>query len=122
MGDIWVPLAYDACVIHATEIYYIIFGVLTFAGAIIGYAKARNLPWLIIGILTGGVLVTAGGLILYGQTNTIKIGLVLGLLAMATLSGLFIPKLMMNRAAPQVIVMAILSGVGMVLTLISFAK
>lgn len=108
--------------IHATEIYYIVLGVLTFAGAIIGYAKAKNLPWLITGILSGLVLITAGGLILYGQTNTIKIGLVLGLLATATLSGLFIPKVMMNRAAPQVIAMAILSGAGMVLTLISFAK
>lgn len=114
-------LSYDACVIQATEIYYITLGVLTLAGAVIGYAKAKELPWLVTGLLSGLMLIIAGGCLVYGQMNTIKIGLILGLLATATLSGLFVPKVMLNRAAPQVIAMAILSGAGMVLTLISFA-
>ena len=37
------------------------------------------------------------------------------------LAGFFIPKVMLNRAAPHVILMAVLSGIGMLLTLISFA-
>lgn len=107
--------------IQATEIYYIVFGVLTLIGGIIGYAKAKSLPSLIAGTISGLVLIGAGGLMLYGQTNTIKIGLILGLLATAGLAGQFIPKVMMNRAAPHVILMAVLSGLGMVLTLIAFA-
>ena len=122
LGDIPPTLAYDACVIQATEIYYIILGILTLAGAIVAYAKVKELTCLVGGILSGLGLIAAGGLLIYGQTNTVKIGLILGLLATAVLSGRFIPKVMMNRAAPQVIAMAILSGVGMVLTLIAFGR
>lgn len=108
--------------IQATEIYYILFGIVTFLGGVIGYAKARSIPSLVIGLIFGITLVSAGILLVCGQTNTIKIGLVLGLLGTAVLSGLFIPKVMMNRAAPHVIAMAILSGVGLVLTLITLGK
>ena len=110
-------------VIQATEIYYIIFGVLTLLGGIVGYAKAKSLPSLITGLIYGLTLLAAGILIFYGQTsvNLVKMGLILGLLATAALAGQFIPKVMMNRAAPHVIVMAVLSGIGMVMTLIAFA-
>jgi uncharacterized membrane protein (UPF0136 family) len=94
---------------------------LTLLGGIVGYAKVKCAPPLAIGLIFGITLVGAGILLLWGQTNTIKMGLILGLLATAGLSGLFIPKVMMNRAAPHVIAMAILSGLGMVLTLIAFA-
>lgn len=122
LGDSPSRLAYDANVIQATEIYYIVFGILTFIGGIIGYTKAKSLPSLIVGVISGLALIAAGGLLIYGQTNTIKIGLILGLLATAGLSGQFIPKVMVNRAAPHVIIMALLSGIGMALTLIAFGK
>jgi uncharacterized membrane protein (UPF0136 family) len=114
-------LAYDPVVIQVTEIYYIIFGILTLLGGIVGYAKLKSIPSLLTGLIFGITLVAAGILLLCKQTNTIKIGLLLGLLDTAILSGLFIPKVMMNRAAPHVIAMAIMSGIGMVLTLIAFA-
>jgi uncharacterized membrane protein (UPF0136 family) len=115
-------LAYDPPVIEATEIYYIVFGIVTFLGGVIGYAKAKSTPSLVIGLIFGITLVSAGILLLCGQTNTIKLGLILGLLSTAVLSGLFIPKVMMNRAAPHVIAMAVLSGAGLVLTLIALGK
>lgn len=114
-------MAYDPSVIQATEIYYLIFGMLTLLGGIVGYAKGKRAPALVIGLIFGITLVSAGVLLLWGQTNTIKIGLIVGLLGTAVLSGLFIPKVMMNRAAPHVIAMAVLSGIGMVLTLIALA-
>ncbi|MEI8233227.1 MAG: TMEM14 family protein [Verrucomicrobiota bacterium] len=107
--------------IQAAEIYYIVFGMVTLLGGIVGYAKVKSLPPLVIGLVFGLTLVGAGILLFCGHTNTIKIGLLLGLLATALLSGLFIPKVMMNRAAPHVIAMAVLSGIGMALTLIAFA-
>jgi len=109
-------------VIQATEIYYIILGVLTLAGAVIGYVKTKELTCLVGGLLAGLVLIAAGVLLVCEQTNLVKIGLILGLLATAVLSGRFIPKVMLNRAAPEVIVMAVLSGVGMILTLIAFGR
>ena len=116
-------LAYDLPVIRTTEIYYIVFGILTLVGGIIGYAKVKSLPSLVAGILYGIALIVAGIFIFTGQpdhVNNIKVGLIVGLLATAGLAGQFIPKVMLNRAAPHVIIMAILSAVGMVLTLIAF--
>ena len=115
--------AYDLFVIQATEIYYIVFGALTLLGGIVGYVKAKSLPSLLMGALFGLALIAAGVLIYTGREgnpNNIKVGLILGLLATAGLAGQFIPKVMINRAAPHVIAMAILSAMGMVLTLISF--
>ena len=108
--------------IQATQFFYIVFGVLTLLGGIIGYAKAKSLPSLIVGALFGVALIAAGMLIIYGHTNPhlLKPGLSLGLLATAALSGLFIPKVMVNRAAPHVIIMAGLSGIGMIITMVSF--
>ena len=115
--------AYDPCVIRTTEIYYIVFGTLTLLGGIMGYVKVKSLPSLITGVLLGLVLIGAGLLLFNGQTENIKnvkVGLILGLLATAGLAGLFIPKVMLNRAAPHVILMALLSAIGMALTLIAF--
>jgi len=123
LGDIGCGFAYDPCVIQATEIYYIVFGALTLLGGIVGYVKAKSLPSLITGVLFGLALIGAGILLFNGQTDNIKnikVGLILGLLATAGLAGQFIPKVMINRAAPHVIAMAVLSAVGMVLTLIAF--
>ena len=123
MGDRGSGFAYDPRVIQATEIYYIVFGALTLLGGTVGYLKAKSLPSLIAGVFFGIALIAAGVLLLNGQagnTKFIKVGLILGLLATAGLAGQFIPKVMINRAAPHVIAMAVLSAVGMVLTLISF--
>ena len=123
LGDRGSGFAYDPRVIQATEIYYIVFGALTLLGGTVGYLKAKSLPSLIAGMLFGIALIAAGVLLLNGQagnTKFIKVGLILGLLATAGLAGQFIPKVMINRAAPHVIAMAVLSAVGMVLTLISF--
>ena len=88
-----------------------------------GYLKAKSLPSLINGLFFGIALLVAGLLMTYGGANikSIKAGLIIGLLSTAMLAGFFIPKVMLNRAAPHVILMAVLSGIGMLLTLISFA-
>lgn len=108
--------------IRATEIYYIVFGALTLLGGIVGFCKAKSWPSLVAGILFGIALVAAGVLMIYGATypNYLMPGKILGLLATAGLAGWFIPKVMMNRAAPHVIAMAVLSAIGMVLMLILF--
>lgn len=113
-----------AFVIETTEIYYFVLGVLTLLGGVVGYWNAKSVPSLVWGILGGVTLIVAGFLICYGQTHEeyLTPGLILGLLATAGLAGQFIPKVMINRALPHVIAMAILSGLGLILTLISFAK
>ena len=124
LGDIGFGFAYDPYVIHATEIYYLVFGTLTLLGGIVGYIKVKSLPSLVLGIVYGIALISAGILLFNGSPDhlkNVKVGLIVGLLATAGLAGQFIPKVMVNRAAPHVIVMALLSAVGMALTLIAFS-
>ncbi len=105
--------------LNITKIFYLVFGVLTILGGIIGFVKAKSRASLIAGGICGAVLLLAGGLIFYG--NVIA-GLILGLLVTVALAGQFVPKVMLNRAPIHSIVMAILSALGLVFTLISFAK
>ena len=111
-------------VIETTVIYYFVFGVLTLLGGLVGYWKTKSIQALALGLICGLTLVGAGFLVSYGDTHVeyLTPGLILGLLATAGLSGQFIPKVMINRAPPHVIAMAILSGFGLLLTLIAFAK
>lgn len=111
-------------VIETTVIYYFVFGALTLLGGLVGYWQTKSIQSLALGLICGLTLVAAGFLVYYGDTHVeyLTPGLILGLLATAGLSGQFIPKVMINRAPPHVIAMAILSGIGMVLTLIAFAK
>jgi len=45
------------------KIYFIIFGILTIAGGIVGYVKAGSLPSIIAGSITGVLLLIAGSLL-----------------------------------------------------------
>jgi uncharacterized membrane protein (UPF0136 family) len=111
-------------VIETTEIYYFVFGVLTLLGGLVAFWKTKSIQSLALGLVCGLTLVAAGFLVHYGESHVeyLTPGLILGLLATAGLSGQYIPKVMVNRAPLDVIAMAILSGIGMVLTLIAFAK
>ena len=99
--------------------FYFVFGALTLIGGIIGFLRAKSLPSLMAGLFCGLVLVAAGLLVVYGKVN---VALILGILVSVALAGQFIPKVMLNRAPIQAILMAALSALGVVLTLIAFAK
>ena len=105
--------------IEATKIYYLVFGILTILGGIIGFVKAKSRASLIAGSICGIVLVASGVIIMRGEP---RFGLILGLLVSVALAGQFVPKVMLNRAPIHSIIMAVLSAVSLVLTLISFAK
>ena len=47
----------------AAKIYFIIFGVLTIAGGVIGYVKAGSVPSIIAGAITGILLLVAAFLL-----------------------------------------------------------
>lgn len=101
------------------KVYYLVFGALTIIGGIIGFVKAKSRASLIAGSLCGLALVVSGILV---ERDNVVAGLIVGLIVSAMLAGKFIPKVMVNRAGPHIIVMAILSAVSLILTLISFAK
>jgi len=101
------------------KVYYLVFGILTIVGGIIGFVKAKSRASLIAGVLCGVALIVAHFLL---QRGNGMMGLIVGLVISALLGGKFIPKAMENRAGPHVIIMAVLSAVSLIVTLISFAK
>lgn len=102
--------------IEATRIYYLVFGALTIAGGIIGFVKAKSRASLIAGGLCGLLLIAAGVLMF---DHKVKAGLIVGVLVSVALAGQFVPKVMLNRAPIHSIVMAVLSAVSLVLTIIA---
>jgi uncharacterized membrane protein (UPF0136 family) len=105
--------------INATKIFYIVVGILTILGGVMGYVKAGSMASLIAGSVSGLVLLGAGGLLYAGKVDS---GLILGILITVAIAGQFVPKVMQGKAAPHIVLMAVLGLVGIVLTLISFSK
>lgn len=102
----------------ATKIYFIVFGVLTIAGGIIGYVKANSVPSIVAGSITGILLVAAAFLLSDHQVA----GLALGLIVSILLAGQFIPKFIRTGKAMPAGMMSILSVVGIVMAILAWMK
>jgi uncharacterized membrane protein (UPF0136 family) len=102
----------------ATKIYFIIFGVLTIAGGIIGYVKANSVPSIVAGSITGILLVAAAFLLSDYQVAGLALGLIVSLL----LAGQFIPKFIRTGKAMPAGMMSILSVVGIVMAVLAWMK
>jgi uncharacterized membrane protein (UPF0136 family) len=108
----------DAQTMGATKIYFIVFGVLTIAGGIIGYVKANSVPSIVAGSITGILLVAAAFLLSDHQVA----GLALGLIVSLFLAGQFIPKFIRTGKAMPAGMMSILSVVGIVMAVLAWMK
>lgn len=84
-----------------------------------GYVKSGSMASIIAGSISGIALLAAGALILWGKIDA---GLIVGVLISVALAGQFVPKVVGNNAKIHVIIMAVLSIVSLILTLISFSK
>jgi uncharacterized membrane protein (UPF0136 family) len=99
-----------------TTIFYLVFGLLTVVGGIMGYVKASSLPSLIAGSISGVVLLVAGFIL----RNHFNVALVLGLVVSVSLAGYFLPAYMDRKAIFPVGVMAALSLVSVVVTILTW--
>jgi len=108
-------LEYHPGMIDVTEIFYLIFGILTIIGGVIGFLKARSRISLIAGTICGAALLAAWYLV--AIHGSIRSGLILGLVISIALGGQFVPKVIGNRAAPHTVVMAVLSGISLLLSI-----
>jgi uncharacterized membrane protein (UPF0136 family) len=102
----------------ATKIYFIVFGVLTIAGGIIGYVKANSVPSIVAGSITGILLVAAAFLLSDYQVAGLALGLIVSLL----LAGQFIPKFIRTGKAMPAGMMSILSVIGIVMAVLAWMK
>lgn len=108
-------MEYHPGMIDITQIFYLVFGILTIIGGVIGFLKARSRISLVAGLVCGLILLTAWYLVAIHQY--IRSGLIVGLVISIALVGQFVPKVIGNRAAPHTMVMAVLSGVSLLLSI-----
>ncbi len=104
--------------IGAAKIYFIIFGVLTIVGGIIGYASKGSVPSIIAGSIAG-VLLLLGAFLL---PSHLVAGLAIGLVVSLLLAGQFVPKFIQTGKAMPAGMMSILSVIGIVMALITWIK
>ncbi len=111
-------LDYESQTMGATKIYFLIFGVLTIAGGIIGYIKAGSAPSIIAGSITGILLIVAG-LILPEYRAW---GLGLGLVVSLVLAAQFVPKFVRTGRFMPAGIMAILSAIGILMAVAAWLR
>lgn len=101
-----------------TQIYYLIFGFLTIAGGVMGYVTKRSVASIVTGGLFGALLLFAAYL-MHSKTNE---PLILGLVVSVVLAGRFIPNYIEKKAIIPGGLMAVLSSIGIVVTLLAWYK
>ena len=99
--------------VDAAKIYFLVFGVITIAGGIMGYLKAGSVISIMAGAITGILLIVAGVILLSNR----ELGLGLGLFTSAILAGQFIPRTLRTRRLVPGGVMSVLSVIGMIIAI-----
>jgi uncharacterized membrane protein (UPF0136 family) len=91
-----------------TQYYYIFFGIIAMVGGAMGYARAKSIPSVVAGGISGGLLILAG---LIGPS-----------LVSVLLLAYFGPSYLRKRKAMPAIPMILLSLVCIVLTAVHWFK
>lgn len=100
------------------KIYFIVFGVLTIVGGLIGYLKAGSTISLISGAIAGILLLTAACLLPGNPAVALAMALVVSLL----LAGRFIPNFIATNKVMPAGMMSILSVIGIVMAVLAWLK
>jgi len=103
---------------EAARIYFVIFGILTVVGGVVGYIKAGSVASIIAGSITGVLLLVAAFLLPEHRA----IGLATALIVSLLLAAQFVPKfLKMGRMMPAGL-MSVLSVIGIIAAIIAWVK
>ncbi|HEX8490648.1 MAG TPA: TMEM14 family protein, partial [Chthoniobacterales bacterium] len=106
------------CMIGPAKIYFIIFGLLTIVGGVIGYVKAGSTISIIAGSISGIALIVAAFLL----PGNVALGLALAGLISILLAGRFIPAFMKTGAVMPAGLMSILSVIGVIMAIVAWIK
>jgi uncharacterized membrane protein (UPF0136 family) len=100
------------------KIYFIIFGILTIAGGVVGYVKAGSLPSIIAGSITGVLLLVAAFLLPEHRAAGLATAFLISLL----LAGQFVPKFLRTGRVMPAGIMSILSVIAIIVALVAWIK
>jgi uncharacterized membrane protein (UPF0136 family) len=103
---------------EAAKIYFIIFGILTIAGGIIGYVKAGSVASIIAGSITGVLLLVAAFLL----PERHAIGLATALIVSLLLAAQFVPKFVRTGRMMPAGMMSVLSVLGIIAVIFAWVK
>ena len=104
--------------IGPARIYFLVFGVLTIAGGIMGFVKAGSTPSLIAGSITGILLLIAAWML----PEHLATGLLVAFAVSLLLAAQFVPKFLRTGKAMPAGMMSILSVIGIVLAIMAWLK
>ena len=104
--------------IGPAKIYFIIFGLLTIVGGVIGFAKAGSTPSLVAGSISG-ILLLAAAFLMPGQPT---LGLAVGAITSLLLAGKFIPDFIKKGEPMPAGMMSVLSVIGIIMAILAWVK
>ena len=104
--------------LELARFYLLVFGVLTIAGGVMGFVKAKSRPSLIAGGISGAALIVAGYLVGTGA----RLGLIVGLVVSAALAGRFVMTFRKSRKVMPAGLMAGLGIAGVVVTALALTR
>ena len=103
---------------EVAKIYFIVFGVLTIAGGIVGYVKAGSVASIIAGSITGILLLVAAFLLPEHRV----IGLATAFIISLLLAAQFVPKFIRTGRVMPAGMMSILSVIGLIAAIVAWVK
>ena len=104
--------------IGPAKIYFIIFGLLTIVGGVIGYVKAGSTVSIVAGAISGIALIVAAMLL----PGNVVLGLAIAGLVSILLAGRFIPAFMKTGAMMPAGLMSLLSVIGVIVAIVAWIK
>lgn len=104
--------------IGPAKIYFIIFGLLTIVGGVIGFVKAGSTASIIAGSISGILLLVAAFLL----PGNVIAGLAIAAIVSLLLAGRFIPIFIKTGHFMPAGMMSILSAIGLVMALVAWVK
>jgi uncharacterized membrane protein (UPF0136 family) len=104
--------------ISAAKIYFLVFGLLTIAGGVVGYIKAGSMASIVAGSISGVLLVVAAFLLPEHQGA----GLILALAVSLLLAAQFVPKFFRTFKVMPAGLMSVLSALGIIVAIAAWLR
>lgn len=104
--------------IGPAKIYFIVFGLLTIVGGILGFVRAGSTASIIAGSISGILLLVAAFLL----PGNIAAGLAIAAIVSLLLAGRFLPAFLKTGAVMPAGMMSVLSVIGLIMAILAWVK